>query len=124
MKMEKNAEKLNVNVNMNINIEIEKSYLKIIVFDFRDCPGVGTSSGPVVKEVPFSTGIGGPSAGCKTTPQHNSQTRHPLPNFSQETVESPATAPLLHINICTQVKRRLQFFPYARIFFLSIENFI
>ncbi|XP_043479187.1 RING finger protein 44-like isoform X2 [Leptopilina heterotoma] len=71
-------------------------------YPIRDCPGVGTSSGPVVKEVPFSTGIGGPSAGCKTTPQHNSQTRHPLPNFSQETVESPATAPLLHINICTQ----------------------
>ncbi|XP_032671254.1 RING finger protein 44 isoform X2 [Odontomachus brunneus] len=71
----------------------------------RDCPGVGTSSGPAGKEVSYHGNVGGSSVGYKP-PQHGSpQTRGPPPppHFPQEPVVGPqANSPPLHINICGQ----------------------
>lgn len=82
---------------------------------YRDCPGVGTSSGPAGKEVSYHGNVGGSSVGYKP-PQHGSpQTRGPPPHFPQEPVVGPqANSPPLHINICGQVNA------YARLFSLSL----
>lgn len=72
----------------------------------RDCPGVGTSSGPAGKEVSYHGNVGGSSVGYKPPPQHSPQTRGPPPHFPQESVGPPANSPPLHINICGQVSTR------------------
>jgi len=69
----------------------------------RDCPGVGTSSGPAGKEISYHGNVGGTSVGYKPQPQHSPQTRGPPPHFPQESVGPPANSPPLHINICGQV---------------------
>jgi hypothetical protein len=71
---------------------------------YRDCPGVGTSSGPAGKEVSYHGNVGGTSVGYKPPPQHSPQTRGPPPHFPQEPVGPPANSPPLHINICGQVR--------------------
>ncbi|XP_066582684.1 E3 ubiquitin-protein ligase RNF38 isoform X2 [Prorops nasuta] len=70
-------------------------------YPIRDCPGVGTSSGPAGKEVSYHGGVGGSSVGYKP-PQHSPQTRGPPSHFPQESVGPPANSPPLHINICGQ----------------------
>lgn len=72
----------------------------------RDCPGVGTSSGPAGKEVSYHGNVGGSSVGYKPPPQHSPQTRGPPSHFPQESVGPPANSPPLHINICGQVSTR------------------
>lgn len=69
----------------------------------RDCPGVGTSSGPNGKEVSYHGNVGGSSVGYKPPPQHSPQSRGPPAHFPQESVSPPANSPPLHINICGQV---------------------
>lgn len=71
-------------------------------YPIRDCPGVGTSSGPAGKEVSYHGNVGGSSVGYKPPPQHSPQTRGPPPHFPQESVGPPANSPPLHINICGQ----------------------
>ncbi|XP_072751010.1 uncharacterized protein Mura isoform X2 [Anoplolepis gracilipes] len=71
-------------------------------YPIRDCPGVGTSSGPAGKEVSYHGNVGGSSVGYKPPPQHSPQTRGPPPHFPQEPVGPPANSPPLHINICGQ----------------------
>lgn len=74
------------------------------LFKFRDCPGVGTSSGSAGKEVSYHGAVGGSGVGYKATPQHSSQSRGPPPHFPQELPTGPpANSPPLHINICGQV---------------------
>lgn len=70
-------------------------------YPIRDCPGVGTSSGPAGKEVSYHGNVGGSSVGYKPPPQHSPQ-RGPPPHFPQEPVGPPANSPPLHINICGQ----------------------
>lgn len=76
---------------------------------FRDCPGVGTSSGPSAKDI-YHGGVGGPSVGYKTnSQQHPQQSRvqvpiQPLPSshFSQEPSGQQQNSPPLRLNICGQ----------------------
>lgn len=75
----------------------------VILHVFRDCPGVGTSSGPNGKEVSYHGNVGGSSVGYKPPPQHSPQSRGPPAHFPQESVGLPANSPPLHINICGQV---------------------
>lgn len=83
----------------------------------RDCPGVGTSSGPAGKEVSYHGNVGSTSVGYKPPPQHSPQTRGPSPHFPQEPVGPPANSPPLHINICGQVNAS-SFSPFFLSFFL------
>ncbi|XP_031825720.1 ring finger protein murashka isoform X2 [Nomia melanderi] len=71
-------------------------------YPIRDCPGVGTSSGPNGKEVSYHGNVGGSSVGYKPPPQHSPQSRGPPAHFAQESVGPPANSPPLHINICGQ----------------------
>ncbi|XP_043265739.1 RING finger protein 44 isoform X3 [Colletes gigas] len=71
-------------------------------YPIRDCPGVGTSSGPNGKEVSYHGNVGGSSVGYKPPPQHSPQSRGPPAHFPQESVGPPANSPPLHINICGQ----------------------
>lgn len=75
----------------------------MILHIFRDCPGVGTSTGPNGKEVSYHGNVGGSSVGYKPPPQHSPQSRGPPTHFPQESVGPPANSPPLHINICGQV---------------------
>lgn len=75
----------------------------VILHVFRDCPGVGTSTGPNGKEVSYHGNVGGSSVGYKPPPQHSPQSRGPPTHFPQESVGPPANSPPLHINICGQV---------------------
>ncbi|XP_033324818.1 ring finger protein murashka isoform X2 [Megalopta genalis] len=71
-------------------------------YPIRDCPGVGTSSGPNGKEVSYHGSVGGSSVGYKPPPQHSPQSRGPPAHFAPESVGPPANSPPLHINICGQ----------------------
>ncbi|XP_078033118.1 ring finger protein murashka isoform X2 [Augochlora pura] len=71
-------------------------------YPIRDCPGVGTSSGPNGKEVSYHGNVGGSSVGYKPPPQHSPQSRGPPAHFAPESVGPPANSPPLHINICGQ----------------------
>ncbi|XP_044018069.1 E3 ubiquitin-protein ligase RNF38-like isoform X2 [Aphidius gifuensis] len=78
-------------------------------YPIRDCPGVGTSSGPSAKDI-YHGGVGGPSVGYKTnSQQHPQQSRvqvpiQPLPSshFSQEPSGQQQNSPPLRLNICGQ----------------------
>lgn len=103
-----------------VHIHVRTNSSLIFLCLYRDCPGVGTSSGPAGKEVSYHGNVGGSSVGYKPPPQHGSpQTRGP--HFPQEpVVGSQANSPPLRINICGQVKMHTRyFFLFFVLFFFS-----